>query len=248
MYDTFSSRLSELRELHQKSLEEVAKEINVSRVSLGNYEKGKTQPDVETLKRLSEYYNVTADYLVGRSPYPVANMNMEKMCDYTGLCQWALKSLHTTKDNGVAQVLNVLLSNDMTIDFINFCNDIITCGAFSSVMTHREKVLKKCDMEDKSKGNVNRIKYLLDSYHEANDKRNEYENKAKQFTQKLIDYYYNADANQPSKGYIIGQRIYNNLEKAQNNLNSEDGMLFSVLDIKLYDLDGIDVDDSEEKQ
>ena len=45
---------------------------------------------------------------------------------------------------------------------------------------------------------------------------NEYENKAKQFTQKLIDYYYNADVNQHSKGYIIGQRIYNNLEKAQN--------------------------------
>ena len=102
MYDTFSSRLFELRQLHKKSVEEVAKEINVSRVSLRNYERGETQPDVEILKRLSEYYNVTADYLVGRSPYPVANMNIEKMCDYTGLCQWALKSVHTTKDNGVA--------------------------------------------------------------------------------------------------------------------------------------------------
>ena len=54
MYDTFSSRLFELRQLHKKSVEEVAKEINVSRVSLRNYERGETQPDVEILKRLSE--------------------------------------------------------------------------------------------------------------------------------------------------------------------------------------------------
>ena len=107
MYDTFSSRLFELRQLHKKSVEEVAKEINVSRVSLRNYERGETQPDVEILKRLSEYYNVTADYLVGRSPYPVANMNIEKMRDYTGLFQQSLKNLHETKDYGIAEVLNV---------------------------------------------------------------------------------------------------------------------------------------------
>ena len=126
--------------------------------------------------------------------------------------------------------------------------DIIACGMFSGVMKRCESNLDKHNTKDKSTGNANIIKLILNYYHEAYAKKNQHENQAKQFTQKLIDCYYNADVNQPSKGYIIGQRIYNNLEKAQNNLNSEDGMLFSVLDIKLYDLDGIDVDDSEEKQ
>ena len=119
---------------------------------------------------------------------------------------------------------------------------------FSGVMKRCESDLDKHNTKDKSTGNANIIKLILNYYHEAYAKKNQHENQAKQFTQKLIDCYYNADVNQPSKGYIIGQRIYNNLEKAQNNLNPEDGMLFSVLDINLYDWGCIDVDDSEEKQ
>ncbi|MBU5461575.1 hypothetical protein [Lachnoclostridium sp. MSJ-17] len=126
--------------------------------------------------------------------------------------------------------------------------DIIACGMFSGVMKRCESNLDKHNTKDKSTGNANIIKLILNYYHEAYAKKNQHENQAKQFTQKLIDCYYNADVNQPSKGYIIGQRIYNNLEKAQNNLNPEDGMLFSVLDINLYDWGCIDVDDSEEKQ
>ena len=126
--------------------------------------------------------------------------------------------------------------------------DIIACGMFSGVMKRCESDLDKHNTKDKSTGNANIIKLILNYYHEAYAKKNQHENQAKQFTQKLIDCYYNADVNQPSKGYIIGQRIYNNLEKAQNNLNPEDGMLFSVLDINLYDWGCIDVDDSEEKQ
>ena len=126
--------------------------------------------------------------------------------------------------------------------------DIIACGMFSGVMKRCESNLDKHNTNDKSTGNANIIKLILNYYHEAYAKKNQHENQAKQFTQKLIDCYYNADVNQPSKGYIIGQRIYNNLEKAQNNLNPEDGMLFSVLDINLYDWGCIDVDDSEEKQ
>lgn len=126
--------------------------------------------------------------------------------------------------------------------------DIIACGMFSGVMKRCESNLDKHNTKDKSTGNANIIKLILNYYHEAYAKKNQHENQAKQFTQKLIDCYYNADVNQPSKGYIIGQRIYNNLEKAQNNLNPEDGMLFSVLDINLYDWGCIDVDDSEKKQ
>ena len=126
--------------------------------------------------------------------------------------------------------------------------DIIACGMFSGVMKRCESNLDKHNTKDKSTGNASIIKLILNYYHEAYAKKNQHENQAKQFTQKLIDCYYNTDVNQPSKGYIIGQRIYNNLEKAQNNLNPEDGMLFSVLDINLYDWGCIDVDDSEEKQ
>lgn len=47
--------------------EDVAKEIGVSRATYGHYEIGRTEPDNETLKKLADYYNVSTDYLLGRT-------------------------------------------------------------------------------------------------------------------------------------------------------------------------------------
>lgn len=42
----------------------VALDLNVSREALSNYENGKRSPDVQTLKLLSKYFNVSIDYLI----------------------------------------------------------------------------------------------------------------------------------------------------------------------------------------
>lgn len=42
----------------------VALDLNISREALSYYENGKRNPDVETLRRLSAYLNVSIDYLV----------------------------------------------------------------------------------------------------------------------------------------------------------------------------------------
>lgn len=59
-------KLKELRLLNNKTQIDVAKNINITQFTYSNYETGKTEPTIEILIRLADFYNVTLDYLVGR--------------------------------------------------------------------------------------------------------------------------------------------------------------------------------------
>ena len=42
----------------------VAMDLNISREALSHYENGKRNPDLQMLRRLSEYFNVSIDFLI----------------------------------------------------------------------------------------------------------------------------------------------------------------------------------------
>lgn len=58
-------RLSMLR--GAKTQQEVADAIGISRARYAHYESGRNEPDIETLIRLADYYQVQVDFLLGRS-------------------------------------------------------------------------------------------------------------------------------------------------------------------------------------
>ena len=59
-------RLKELRESKGLTQKEVAEIIGYSEISYARYEKGEREPDISTLCKLANYFNVTVDYLIGR--------------------------------------------------------------------------------------------------------------------------------------------------------------------------------------
>lgn len=59
--------LKKLRILNQKSQKEVADQIKISAPAYFKYENGDAKPTIENLKKLADFYNVSIDYLVGRS-------------------------------------------------------------------------------------------------------------------------------------------------------------------------------------
>lgn len=67
---TFSERVKMLREENGLSQDAVGKIIGVKRYSIYAYEKGKCYPDVPHLIALADYFDVTTDYLLGRSDQP----------------------------------------------------------------------------------------------------------------------------------------------------------------------------------
>lgn len=63
-------RLRQLRTHKKLTQEELGKIINVSKVSISGYENGTRTPDTDNLRRLADYFDVDADYLLGRSSEP----------------------------------------------------------------------------------------------------------------------------------------------------------------------------------
>ena len=62
--------LIKLREKKGLRQIDIANEIGMSRQAYCSYENGNRQPDFETLKKLSEYFEVSVDYLIGNTDNP----------------------------------------------------------------------------------------------------------------------------------------------------------------------------------
>ena len=56
--------LVEIRKKKGYSQLKVAMDLNISREALSYYERGKRNPDLNMLIRLSDYFNVSIDYLI----------------------------------------------------------------------------------------------------------------------------------------------------------------------------------------
>lgn len=60
-------KISKLREERGWTQEKTATMIDISRAALSHYEKNRREPDPYTLTKLADLYNVSVDYLVGRT-------------------------------------------------------------------------------------------------------------------------------------------------------------------------------------
>ncbi|MDE6275219.1 MAG: helix-turn-helix domain-containing protein [Clostridia bacterium] len=65
----FHEKLKELRTQLGISQDKVAKDMGLTRAAYANYEQGIREPSLEILKVICDYYDVTADYLIGREEY-----------------------------------------------------------------------------------------------------------------------------------------------------------------------------------
>ena len=63
----FSDRIKELRIEKGLTQESVGSIINVKKYAIYSYEKGRACPDMKGLIALAEYFDVSMDYLAGRT-------------------------------------------------------------------------------------------------------------------------------------------------------------------------------------
>ena len=67
----FSSVLQQLRKEARLTQDQIAEILNVQKRTYGSWERGERQPDIEMLCKIADYFNVTTDYLLGRTPMEV---------------------------------------------------------------------------------------------------------------------------------------------------------------------------------
>lgn len=63
--DIFEKRLKELRTYKGITQKELAKIIATTDDSVFSWEKGRSQPSIEVIRKLCNYFEVSADYLLG---------------------------------------------------------------------------------------------------------------------------------------------------------------------------------------
>ena len=58
-------RIIQLRKTKKWSQEDLAKQINASRIMIGNYERGDNTPSMEVIIKIARAFDVSIDYLLG---------------------------------------------------------------------------------------------------------------------------------------------------------------------------------------
>lgn len=76
--EVLGKRLKYLRNRLGKSQEDVASAIGISRARYSHYENDHVEPDVDLIRRLANFYNVTTDYLLGSSDNPIRHEENER--------------------------------------------------------------------------------------------------------------------------------------------------------------------------
>ena len=61
---TISDRIRELRRKRGISQEELAEQLSISRQAVSKWESGQSMPDLDKIILLSDYFDVTSDYLL----------------------------------------------------------------------------------------------------------------------------------------------------------------------------------------
>lgn len=82
------------------STTDFSKKLGLSRATVGFYLNGNRIPDVETLLQICQVCEVSADYLLGITPNPTINKDVDAVCEFTGLSEQSVIFLHNTKKWG----------------------------------------------------------------------------------------------------------------------------------------------------
>lgn len=111
--------------------EGLAKEVGVTRQAIAQYKDGKTQPTIDVLERMADYYEVTTDFLLGRTDVSSMDTDLQKVSKFTGLSEKALENIgmlsispnieiskyERTIPCSLREVLDMFLSNENFVMF-----------------------------------------------------------------------------------------------------------------------------------
>lgn len=107
-------RLRELREEKKLTQKELAAILNVTRSSIGQYENGEVDLSTDLLYKYAEFFNVTTDYLLGKSNSPDEHLT---------IIQEAIRVARSDKDIEYVVVMEEAKENEVSAqeirDFIN---------------------------------------------------------------------------------------------------------------------------------
>ena len=80
-----SENIKRFRTQNNITQEELADKINVTRQAVSNWENGKTEPDIETLTKIAQIFDISIDELVDGIPKGITELRGKKIHLYIGI-------------------------------------------------------------------------------------------------------------------------------------------------------------------
>lgn len=158
-YDSaFPSVLRELLQEHTQ--EELAQCVGVQRQAIAQWKDGKTKPDVYYLSLIADFFEVTTDYLLGKTDVRKADASLRTACEYSGLNEDAMQAIREQGKETMVTApcfLNELTTNEFFHDLILTIN-----GACYYLLTEMP-----CDfdsLDEKQKQSVDEATDMLREY------------------------------------------------------------------------------------
>lgn len=66
----YGNRIAKLRDERRLTQEELAGKVGITRAALSHYENNRREPDYDTIQKIADYFQVSIDYIMGRSSEP----------------------------------------------------------------------------------------------------------------------------------------------------------------------------------
>lgn len=73
----FIERLKKLRKKEKLTQKDIATFLNISQPAYQQFESGKKKMNLETMEKLADYFNVSIDYLLGKTDIPDFDLEID---------------------------------------------------------------------------------------------------------------------------------------------------------------------------
>lgn len=71
----YKNRIAVLRKSRNLTQDDMSTTLGISRAALSHYEKGRREPDYDTLITIADFFKVSLDYIMGRTDDPLASLD-----------------------------------------------------------------------------------------------------------------------------------------------------------------------------
>lgn len=160
----FPTRLRELLGAPGETQGKLADAIGVQRQSIGQWKDGITSPDVNAFNKIANYYNVSADYLLGKTTEKSPDIDVQAIHKKTGLSEKAIRILQSLNDPSnifnqrlnfkAIEPINSLLEHVMLGKFIV---NVLEAKRYSEFKIPEDAIGKDCIAAEKAAGKMGGI-------------------------------------------------------------------------------------------
>lgn len=164
----------------EKKQKELAAALGVTDNTISYFVSGKRIPNTEQIKSISEFFGVSADYILGLTPYPTNDKDLQFVCEYTKLSNSSIEHLHSDWGLNSSDIIDFFLADFNLIEFGELCNSLRQYkDSYNDLLNYQEVII-----------NTNQDKIsLLENYKKLKDDKDLKEFKVRKAFENIIQAY-----------------------------------------------------------